>query len=122
VLTGGTSLGKGVVAPTVLDQVERGAQIACEEVFGPVLGIIEYETLDEAIEIANDTPYGLQAGIFTESITTAQIAGDRLRFGTVMINESGSFRADPMPYGGTKDSGNTKEGPLYAAQEMTEER
>jgi len=80
------------------------------------------EHLDEAIERANGTRFGLQAGIFTSSIDIALDAADRLEFGGVVVNEAPTFRSDQMPYGGVKASGNTREGPAYAVREMTEER
>ena len=78
--------------------------------------------LDEAIELANSTRYGLQAGIFTGDIHPALQAAQRLEFGGVTVNEAPTFRADQMPYGGVKESGNTREGPAYAVRELTEER
>ena len=71
---------------------------------------------------ANGTTYGLQAGIFTASLSTAPAAAEALEFGGVTVNEAPTFRADQMPYSGVKGSGNTKEGPAYAVREMTEER
>ena len=79
-------------------------------------------SLDEAIELANATRYGLQAGIFTSDIDAALEAAQRLEFGGVTINEAPTFRTDQMPYGGVKASGNTREGPAYAVRELTEER
>ena len=81
-----------------------------------------YESLDEALSLANRTRYGLQAGIFTRSLQTATRAAAVLEFGGITINEAPTFRADQMPYGGVKDSGNTREGPAWAVREMTEER
>jgi acyl-CoA reductase-like NAD-dependent aldehyde dehydrogenase len=81
-----------------------------------------YDSLDEAIELANATRYGLQAGIFTNSVRTALEAARRLEFGGVTVNEAPTFRADQMPYGGVKASGNTREGPAWAVRELTEER
>ena len=81
-----------------------------------------YDTLDEAIELANGTRYGLQAGIFTANVRTALAPRRELDFGGVTVNEAPTFRADQMPYGGVKASGNTREGPAYAVREMTEER
>lgn len=121
-LTGGKSLGQNVVAPTVLGNVSPEAPISCQEVFGPVLGIIASESFDESLRVANGTDYGLQAAVFTDSLTEATKAASVLDFGSVIINDAPSFRADPMPYGGVKASGNTKEGPAYAIREMTEER
>jgi acyl-CoA reductase-like NAD-dependent aldehyde dehydrogenase len=91
-------------------------------VFGPVCTVSPVSTLDEAIERANGTRYGLQAGLFTPSIRNALRAALELEFGGVVVNEAPTFRADQMPYGGTKDSGNTKEGPAWAVRELTEER
>jgi acyl-CoA reductase-like NAD-dependent aldehyde dehydrogenase len=108
--------------PTVLDDVPTDARAWRQEIFGPVLGLRRFETLDEAIELANDTEYGLQAGIFTRELATAITASERLKFGGVTINEAPTFRVDQMPYGGVKASGNTREGPHDAVREMTEER
>ncbi len=84
--------------------------------------VTPYDTVDEAIELANGTRYGLQAGIFTRDLKVALDAARRLEFGGVTVNEAPTFRADQMPYGGVKDSGNTREGPAYAVRELTEER
>lgn len=119
---GGTRTGDAVVDPTVLYGVEHGMRVFDSEVFGPVAGIRAYDDFDDAIQMANDTGYGLQAGVFTRDIDKALRAARKLDFGGVMINEVPSWRADQMPYGGTKGSGNTKEGPAYTAREMTEER
>jgi acyl-CoA reductase-like NAD-dependent aldehyde dehydrogenase len=90
-------------------------------VFGPVCTVTRYETVDEAVALANGTRYGLQAGIFTRDLKTALATAQRLDFGGVTVNEAPTFRADQMPYGGVKDSGNTREGPAYAVRELTEE-
>ena len=108
--------------PTVIANAGPELKVSCEEVFGPVCTVTAYDTLDEAIELANGTRYGLQAGIFTGSIKTALAAAQRLEFGGVTVNEAPTFRADQMPYGGVKDSGNTREGPAYAVRELTEDR
>jgi acyl-CoA reductase-like NAD-dependent aldehyde dehydrogenase len=121
ILTGGT-LAEGLVRPTVIANAAPSLKVSCEEVFGPVCTIAPYDTLDEAIELANGTRYGLQAGIFTRDVKTALGAVQRLEFGGVTVNEAPTFRADQMPYGGVKASGNTREGPAYAAREFTEER
>jgi len=91
-------------------------------VFGPVVTLTSVSSLDEAIEQANATRYGLQAAIFSRDVSTCLEAARRLEFGGVMVNEAPTFRADQMPYGGVKASGNTKEGPAWAVREMTEER
>ena len=96
--------------------------MSCEEVFGPVCIVNSVGSLDEAIALANGTRYGLQAGIFTTKLETALRAAQELEFGGVMVNEAPTFRADQMPYGGVKDSGNTREGPAYAVRALTDER
>jgi acyl-CoA reductase-like NAD-dependent aldehyde dehydrogenase len=121
ILTGGRLEGD-VLLPTVVERPSPDAKLSCDEAFGPVCTLQPYETLDEAIERANATRYGLQAGIFTTSVKTALAASRRLHFGGVTVNEAPTFRADQMPYGGVKDSGNTREGPAWAVREMTEER
>jgi len=121
VLTGGTLDGE-LICPTVLANAGPELSVSCQEVFGPVCTVTAYETLDQAIELANGTRYGLQAGIFTSSLQTALAAARKLEFGGVTINEAPTFRADQMPYGGVKDSGNTREGPAWAVRELTEER
>lgn len=119
VLTGGEQ--DGLIRPTVIANVSDHAKVSCQEVFGPVVIVNPIGSVDEGIERANGTRYGLQAGVFTTSIDTALRAADRLDFGGVIVNEAPTFRSDQMPYGGVKDSGNTREGPAYAVREMTEE-
>jgi acyl-CoA reductase-like NAD-dependent aldehyde dehydrogenase len=119
VLTGGEQ--DGLIRPTVIANVSDHAKVSCQEVFGPVVIVNPIGSVDEGIERANGTRYGLQAGVFTASIDTALRAADRLDFGGVIVNEAPTFRSDQMPYGGVKDSGNTREGPAYAVREMTEE-
>jgi acyl-CoA reductase-like NAD-dependent aldehyde dehydrogenase len=121
ILTGGELEGE-LLRPTVIANAGPGLKVSCEEVFGPICTVTAYDTLDEAIELANGTRYGLQAGIFTSNVKTALEAARRLEFGGVTVNEAPTFRSDQMPYGGVKDSGNTREGPAYAVRELTEER
>jgi acyl-CoA reductase-like NAD-dependent aldehyde dehydrogenase len=121
-LAGGDTTGEGVIRPTVIANPRPTDKVSCEEVFGPVVTLTRTGSLDEAIELANSTRYGLQAGIFTSDLRIALEAARRLEFGGVTINEAPTFRADQMPYGGVKDSGNTREGPAYAVRELTEER
>ena len=121
ILTGGELDGE-VIRPTVIASAGPDLKVSCEEVFGPVCTVTAYDTLDEAVALANGTRFGLQAGIFTASVKTALAAAQRLEFGGVTVNEAPTFRADQMPYGGIKDSGNTREGPRYAVRELTEER
>jgi acyl-CoA reductase-like NAD-dependent aldehyde dehydrogenase len=120
-LAGGTLEGE-LLRPTVLGDPPPHVKVSCEEVFGPVVAVTSVDSLDEAIALANATRYGLQAGIFTRDAKAALRAAQQLEFGGVTVNEAPTFRADQMPYGGTKDSGNTREGPLWAVREMTEER
>jgi len=108
--------------PTVIAHVGDDQKVSCEEVFGPVVILNRAGSVDEAIERANGTRFGLQAGIFTTSLDTALRAAEQLEFGGVTVNEAPTFRSDQMPYGGIKASGNTKEGPAWAVREMTEER
>ncbi|MGE4267954.1 MAG: aldehyde dehydrogenase family protein [Deferribacterales bacterium] len=105
---------------TVLENTDEKMTIVREEVFGPVVCIMKYKTLDEVIERVNDSQFGLQAGIFTDNIQNAFKAIDRLEVGGVMINDMPTFRVDQMPYGGVKLSGTGREGPRFAVEEMTE--
>jgi acyl-CoA reductase-like NAD-dependent aldehyde dehydrogenase len=121
ILAGGELEGD-LIRPTVIANASPELKVSCEEVFGPVITVAPYDSLDEALERANGTKYGLQAGIFTAGIETAIRAAQELEFGGVIVNEAPTFRADQMPYGGVKASGNTREGPAYAVREFTEER
>jgi acyl-CoA reductase-like NAD-dependent aldehyde dehydrogenase len=121
ILTGGDTEGE-LIRPTVIADASPELKVSCEEVFGPVCTVTPFDSLDDAFELANGTRYGLQAGIFAGDIKTALRAAEALEFGGVTVNEAPTFRADQMPYGGVKDSGNTREGPKYAVHELTEER
>ena len=121
ILAGG-ELENGLIRPTVIANAPADAKVSCDEVFGPVVTVAPYDSLDDAIERANGTRFGLQAGIFTANVKTALRAARELEFGGVVVNEAPTFRADQMPYGGVKDSGNTREGPAYAVRELTDER
>ncbi|HEX8001700.1 MAG TPA: aldehyde dehydrogenase family protein [Mycobacteriales bacterium] len=112
----------GVLRPTVVTDVKPDMKVVCQEVFGPVVTVTPYESFDEALRLANDSRYGLQAGVFTGSLEKALRAARVLRYGGVLVNEVPTWRADLQPYGGVKDSGNTREGPRYAIEEMTERR
>jgi acyl-CoA reductase-like NAD-dependent aldehyde dehydrogenase len=120
-LAGGDVRGQ-VVAPTVLANSPAGSDVLRREVFGPVVTVQRYTDFADALARCNDTDYGLQAGVFTQRLDRALDAARALEFGAVLINEVPTFRADQMPYGGIKESGNTREGPAYAVREMTEER
>ncbi len=121
ILAGG-ELDGDLLRPTVVADAPLDAKVACDEVFGPLCTVAAYDSLEEAIALANGTRYGLQAGVFTSDVRAALHAARELEFGGVTVNEAPTFRADQMPYGGVKDSGNTREGPAYAVREMTEER
>jgi acyl-CoA reductase-like NAD-dependent aldehyde dehydrogenase len=122
-LTGGELVDEGrCLAPTVLRGPKSGDKVWREEIFGPVAVITTYDTFEQGLTQANDAHYGLQAGVFTRDVGNALEAGRTLEFGGVLINEVPTFRTDQMPYGGVKDSGNTREGPAYAVRELTEER
>lgn len=95
-------------------------KVVDEEVFAPVVSIATYETIEEAVRLVNDSKYGLQAGVFTQSVSLAHTIPYLLEVGGVMINDTSSFRADQMPYGGVKESGMGKEGPAFAIEEMLE--
>jgi len=122
VRAGGDYAAQQVLRPTVLDGVRPEMEVCTTEVFGPVVGVQAYDDFEVALDLANDSRYGLQAGVFTASLDRALRAARRLDFGGVTVNEVPTWRADQMPYGGLRDSGNTREGPAYAAREMTEER
>ena len=121
-LTGGNETADGLLEPTVIAAPAPEDKVQCEEVFGPVVTLTRTESVDEAIALANSTRYGLQAAVFSRDLRTCLDAARRLEFGGVTVNEAPTFRADQMPYGGVKASGNTKEGPAWTVHEMTEER
>ncbi len=121
-VTVGGQVTDGLLEPTVLRDVTSDMRVMREEVFGPVVGVQTYRALDDALALANETDYGLQAAIFTASLDKALQAARTLEFGGVLVNEMPTWRADQMPYGGVKASGNTKEGPPYSVHEMTEFR
>lgn len=120
-LTG--SLGKGnLIPPIVLEKVTRDMKVWREEVFGPVATLTPCRTFAEALELANDSVYGLQAGVFTNNLAHAWQAFETLEVGGVIINDAPIFRVDHMPYGGVKASGLGREGIRYAVEELTELR
>ena len=122
-LTGGELVDEGrCLAPTLLGSPPRDAKVWCEEIFGPVATIDRFADFGQALAMANDSKFGLQAGVFTRDVGRGLAAAQTLEFGGVLINEVPTFRADQMPYGGVKDSGNTREGPAFAIYELTEER
>ena len=120
VLSGGKLLPKNAVEPTVLANTTPEMLVICQEVFGPIVSVMKYKDINEAIDSVNDARYGLQAGIFTQNIEVAFKAARRIDVGGVMINDAPTFRADHMPYGGRRESGVGLEGVKYALQEMTQ--
>ena len=120
-VTGGKRHG-AAFEPTVMTNVKPNMKVVCEEVFGPVLNIIAFDTLDEAFDAINASPYGLQSGIFTKSNEVTFKAIRRIRVGGLIINGTSTWRTDQLAYGGVKSSGIGREGPRYAIEEMTEQR
>jgi len=108
--------------PTVLAKTSPEMKVRCMEIFGPVITVQPYQTFEEALAEVNDSEYGLQAGVFTSSIERAMLAHRELEVGGVIVNDVSAFRADQMPYGGSKESGYGREGLRYAMDEMTEPR
>jgi acyl-CoA reductase-like NAD-dependent aldehyde dehydrogenase len=107
-------------SPTVMTNVKASMRIVCEETFAPIVSIVSYETLEEAIKYVNDSSLGLNAGIYTMNIQDALHAANEIEAGAVIINDIPTFRTDNMPYGGVKMSGYGREGIKYAVEEMTE--
>ncbi len=121
VLTGGAREG-AAYAPTVLADVPPDAKVSAEEVFGPVVVVSSFDGVDEAFHQVNASRFGLQAGVFTHDLRTAFRAHRDLEVGGVVVGDVPSFRADQMPYGGTKESGIGREGVRYAMEDYTYER
>ena len=121
-VSGGVIGDDGVLRPTILTNVSHDMKVCAGEVFGPVVAIAAYDDLDEALRLANDSAFGLQAAIFTSDIGKGLKAIRTLDFGGVLVNEVPTWRADQQPYGGLRDSGNTREGPAFSVKEMTEIR
>jgi acyl-CoA reductase-like NAD-dependent aldehyde dehydrogenase len=118
VLVGGKREGR-VMHPTVLVNVRPEMKVMCQEPFAPLVSICEYEKFEDAVEMVDDSPFGLQAGVYTNDIRKAMYAVDRINVGGVMINDTSIFRVDHMPYGGNKLSGLGREGVRFTCEEMT---
>ena len=118
-LVGGEYSG-AMYAPTVVADVKPEMRVSCDELFGPAVAVTPFSDMDEAIRMANQTNFGLSAGIFTQNLDWAMRFATEVDSGNLHINSGPAFRADLMPYGGLKDSGMGKEGPRYAVEEMTE--
>ncbi len=118
VLIGGKREGR-VLYPTILADVRPGMKVMCQEAFAPLVSLYEYEKFEDAVRMVDDSPFGLQAGVYTNDIRKALYAVDRINAGGVMINDTSIFRVDHMPYGGNKMSGLGREGVRFAVEEMT---
>lgn len=118
ILIGGKREGR-IVMPTVLTDVRAEMKVMCQEAFAPLVCLYEYDAFDDAVRMVEDSPFGLQAGIYTNNLRKAFRAVDRLNVGGVMINDTSTFRVDHMPYGGNKMSGLGREGVRFAVEEMT---
>ena len=121
VLAGGARK-ESVLEATVMSQVTPSMKVSCEEVFGPLVTVTPYRQFEQAVAMLNNSPYGLQAGIFSQDVNRIFSAFRDLEVGAVLANEIPTFRAEHMPYGGVKDSGLGREGVRYAIEEMTEPR
>ncbi len=119
IVTGGEEEGM-IIKPTVLENVDSSMKVSCGEVFGPVVIVDTFDDWQQAIDLVNDSDYGLQAGVYTNNMKHAFTASEELEVGGVMINDFPTFRVDHMPYGGVKQSGTGREGIKYAIEEMTE--
>ncbi|WP_458414173.1 aldehyde dehydrogenase family protein [Schinkia sp. CFF1] len=119
IATGGVAEGN-ILLPTVVLNADKALKVSCQEVFAPIVLLNKVKSVEEAIELVNDSRYGLQAGIYTNNVNTALDAAEKLHVGGVMINDIPTFRVDNMPYGGVKESGVGREGIKYAVEEMTE--
>lgn len=119
-LLAGGNRTKNILQPTVLTKTQFDMKVVCEEIFAPVIVIEPFHDFKEAIKMVNNSHYGLQAGVFTNNLEKIQMAYTALDVGGVIINDYPTFRIDPMPYGGSKDSGMGREGLKYAIEEMTE--
>lgn len=108
------------LTPTVMTNVTADMKIVCQETFAPIVSIVSYETLDDAIRLVNESDLGLNAGIYTNILSDALYAADELQAGAVIINDIPTFRVDNMPYGGVKMSGYGREGIKWALEEMTD--
>lgn len=119
-VSGGKELNNNCLEPVILTDTKPTMKVVCQEVFGPVVSVMKYDTIDNAIKAMNSGRFGLQAGVFTQDINVAFKAARGIDVGGVMVNDAPMFRADHMPYGGRKESGLGLEGVKYALQEMTQ--
>lgn len=120
-LCGGIRVGS-ILDATVLTNTDPEMRVVAEEVFAPIVTVEKFTDFEEAVTMANNSKYGLQAGVFTKDLANAQYASENLEYGGVIINDVPTFRVDNMPYGGSKESGFGREGVRYAMEEMSEIR
>lgn len=120
-VVGGAASG-AVLSPTLLVDPARESEVLTQEMFAPVVSLVPIDSVDEGIDLVNSGPYGLQTGVFTQDVDVAFSAARRLQVGGVIINDSSSYHADEMPYGGVKESGHGQEGPRYSVADMTDPR
>jgi acyl-CoA reductase-like NAD-dependent aldehyde dehydrogenase len=120
-LCGGTREG-AMLDASVLTNTNPEMRVVSEEIFAPVAVVEKFSDFEEAVDLSNQTKYGLQAGVFTQNLSNTNYAAENLEFGGVLINDVPTFRVDNMPYGGSKDSGFGREGVRYAMEEMSEIR
>lgn len=118
-LCGGKRNGN-VYEPTILTNTNKSMNVSCSEIFGPVVTLEKFSDFNHAVELINDSDYGLQAGVFTNSLKEMNLSFRELEVGGVIINDAPTFRVDNMPYGGVKDSGFGREGVKFAIHEMLE--
>jgi glyceraldehyde-3-phosphate dehydrogenase (NADP+) len=121
IVAGGTARG-AFFEPTVLENVPVEAQVCSNEAFAPLVVVFPFSDFPDAIRQVNDSSFGLQTGVFTNDLGNAWQAFNELEVGGVIVNDIPTYRIDHMPYGGVKDSGNTREGLKYAIEEMTERK
>ena len=119
-MAGGKKRGNNILEPVLLADTDPKMSVVCQEVFGPVVSLMKYDTIDNAIKAMNDSVYGLQAGVFTANVDVAFKLARGIDAGGVIVNDAPTFRADHMPYGGRKESGLGLEGVRYALTEMTQ--
>jgi acyl-CoA reductase-like NAD-dependent aldehyde dehydrogenase len=118
IAAGGTREGR-MFKPTVLENVDEKMQVMCAEAFGPIVNLVPFDDFEDALAKVDNSPFGLQAGVYTQNLSHALRAVQRLNVGGVIINDVPTFRIDQMPYGGMKESGVGREGPRFAIEEMT---
>jgi acyl-CoA reductase-like NAD-dependent aldehyde dehydrogenase len=121
VITGGEREG-AVLEPTIIENASNSTNVKCNEVFAPVITIEKFIDFEQAVKEINNSRFGLQAAVFTNCMSDIMYAYNNIHTGGVIVNEASAYRMDSMPYGGVKDSGNTREGVKYAIKEMTEEK